>query len=234
MWRAVIGVMLAMGSVSTALATSPPQSISPIKVLILPADIKIYQLTAANNLDEQPLASTTASTQVVQDAQTFMRGKQEMVPVSMPALNPQEQAMLNEHLALYKVAASTAQTAKQMGGPWDVPFAEFDYTVGPGLQFLKQKTGADVALILIGDDAESTGGHIAMGMFMSLLGVITPSGRNFMTAGLIDLDTGQIRWLDYDAKHAGRDFTNPAVLDEIVDEMLQKYPQGSIHSDNGH
>lgn len=234
MWRTIPCLLLILGFAPAALADALPPNPSPIKILILPAELKIYQLTAANNLDEQPEASAKASAQAVQVAQTFMRTSRDLMFVAMPTLTAEEQATLKEHLALYKVAAGAAETASRMGGPWTVPLTEFDYTVGPGLGFLKQRTDADVALILIGNDAESSGGHIAMAALMSLFGVVTPQGRNFMTAGFINLGTGHIRWLDYDTQHAARDFTNPAVIDEIVDEMLQKYPQGSIHSDVSH
>jgi hypothetical protein len=234
MQRTIFYLLMSLGLTPTVMATSPPNIQAPIKVLLLPAEIRIYQLTAANNLDEQPDASATANTQAIQDVQEFMLGPQKFIAVTMPSLTAAEQATLNEHLALYRVAASTAASVSRMGGPWTAPLADFDYTAGPGLRFLQTRTGASVALILIGNDAESSGGHIAMAALMSLFGVATPGGRNYMTAGLIDLNSGRIRWLDYDDNHAARDFTNPAVIKELVDEILQGYPQGSIHSDNGH
>lgn len=234
MRQTILYLLMWLGLSPIVMASPQPNIQFPIKVLLLPAEIKIYQLTAANNLDEQPEASATASTLAIQDIQEFMQDQQKCIQVTIPNLTTAEQTTVNEHLALYKLVASTAQTVSRLGGPWTVPIEKFDYTVGPGLQFLQARTGASVALILIGNDAESSGGHIAMSALMSLFGVAIPEGRNYMTAGLIDLKSGQIRWLDYDDNHAVRDFTNPAVIKELVDEILLGYPQGSIHSDNGH
>jgi hypothetical protein len=45
------------------------------------------------------------------------------------------------------------------GDAWSHKRKEFDYTLGPSLAFLKKKTGANAAIVLVGDDVISSGGE---------------------------------------------------------------------------
>jgi hypothetical protein len=230
MRQIIICVMFILGGISTAWADAPPRSTPPLKVLVLPAEIKIFLLTAANTLDEQPDASDLADDQTQQFVQQSLLNSQSMALMPMPALSPAEQTTLKQYVALYKVIEVSAETAKRMGGPWSARIDNFDYTVGPGLQFLQQRSGADAVLIVWGTDVESTAGHMAITLLNAALGIGGVQGRNYIAAGLIDLHTGHCRWLDTDHANA-RDFTNPEVLRKLVAGMLQEYPVGEIHSD---
>lgn len=64
---------------------------------------------------------------------------------------------------------------------WAHKHHEFDYTVGPGLAFLRDETGADAALIVLGTDFISSAGRKAAFFSRLALGVIMPLGQAFMT-----------------------------------------------------
>jgi hypothetical protein len=91
------------------------------------------------------------------------------------------------------------------------------------LRFLKQRSGADYGLIVFGGDGESTSGN-AFKTFM--IGGVT--GRNYLFAGLVDLDTGNIVWLHRDT-HDADNFTTKDNMDVFVMDLLKDYPDGSLH-----
>ncbi|MGE5625497.1 MAG: hypothetical protein ACM3ZT_08125 [Bacillota bacterium] len=198
-----------------------------IKVLLLPSDIKIMNLSATG-LEDAPDA--TAKMTAVTDAELghWLAGSPEFQLMTMPALSADEQAALKEYLALYKLEAGNAQSADDAGDAWKKVVERFDYSFGPGLQFLKARSGADFALIVFGGDGESTGGHMAMTVMAGLFGVPVAQGRNFLYAGLVDLGTGRITWLNYD-HHNGANFTTKNNMVEFVDALLNDFPEASLH-----
>lgn len=209
---------------ATAAAVTSP---TPIKVLLLPSDLKIYNFTAGGSLDIQPDASAAADKQADADLQQMLPSDGFQL-VLMPSLSADQQQRLKESIALYRLASEDAKAVDNLGGDWKQALQRFDYSVGPNLQFLKQSTGADYALIVFGADADSTGGRVAMSVFFAALGVGIARGRNYMYAGLVDLNTGNIIWLDDDHKNASN-FTDKKAVDAIIQNLLQDYPSGSLH-----
>lgn len=218
----------ALLSCSAAVYAADPQP-APIKVLVLPADMKVYSLTANGDIEDAPDATHAVITMSDNELKRLMTNSPVFKPVAMPALSADEQATLKEHVALYKMIANDTHIADEIGDAWKTPLAAFTYTLGPGLQFLKQRSGADYALILQGEDAVSTGGRVGMSVFAALLGVQMAKGRNYICAGLVDLDTGNVVWLNYDT-HNASDFDDPKKMPGYVDDILQDYPDGSLHA----
>jgi|GEM_PF-5651493 len=201
-----------------------------IKVLLLPSNLKIYNLTAGGSLDIQPDASTAAGHEADSELQRDVPTTGFQL-LTMPSLSADEQARVTESVGLYRLASEDAKTVDNLGGDWKQALQRFDYSVGPSLQFLKQRTGANYALLVFGADADSTGGRVAMSIFFAALGVGIAGGRNYMYAGLVDLDTGNIVWLDDDHKNASN-FTDKKTVDAIIKNLLQDYPSGSLHDSN--
>ncbi|HEV2111888.1 MAG TPA: hypothetical protein VGT99_11085 [Gammaproteobacteria bacterium] len=207
---------------SPVLADDPKPA--PVKVLILPAEMRVYSLTATNAIEDAPDATVVANTASDAEVRHFTAANPQFQPVAMPTLSSDEQAALKQHVALYKAVVGDVHIAERIGDAWKGPLDSFAYTVGPGLQFLKQRSNADYLLVLFGADGESTGGRIAMTL---LFGGLT--GQNYICAGLIDLDSGKIVWLNYDT-HNAKDFKDPKNMASFVNDILQDYPDGSLHS----
>ena len=226
-YYALAAIVACLLAASPALGDGNPAP--ALKVLVLPVNVKIYSFTANGALEDSPDATSLATTTSEAELRHVMSSSQFFQPIAMPALSPDEQAALNEHIALYKAIAVDAHIADDIGDAWKAPLATFDYTLGPGLQFLRQRSGADYALVLQGEDAESTGGRIGMSIFAAMLGVNLAKGRNYICAGLIDLNTGNVVWLNYDT-HDASDFSNQKKMAGFVDDIMQDYPDGSLHA----
>jgi hypothetical protein len=122
----------------------------------------------------------------------------ELLPA--PALDPQRADELEAHMGLYeRVAQSVFVYGRGDQDAWAHKQHEFDYTLGPGLAFLREQTGADAALIVLGSDYISSGGRRAAFVAGLVLGIVMPLGQSFVTAGLVDLASGDVLWMSFDS-----------------------------------
>lgn len=211
----------------THAADAPMQA--PFKVLLLPSEIKIFNITAGGGMDEAPDATAKMTAETDAELRRALATSPVFHIVELPPLSPDEQSVLKEHIALYKLAAEDAEKVDSLGGDWKHQLEHFEYTIGPGLSFLRQRSGADYALIVFGGDGESTGGRQAMNVLGAILGAGMVEGRNYLYAGLIELSTGKLTWLNYDT-HNAKDFTSENNMDVFVDGLFSDYPDASLHA----
>lgn len=210
-------------SFSACCVAWPCAADTPPKILAMPADVKIYSLTAGGSIEDAPDATAAASGYGNTELQRYLASDPAFKVLSMPSLSGDEQATLKEHMALYETIVRDAHLADVLGDAWKAPLQAFTYSVGPGLDFLRQRSGADYLLLLTAEDGESTGGRLAMSFLFG-----GPVGRNFISAGLVDLHTGKVVWLNYDT-HNASDYNVQSNMVKFVDEILEDFPSGSLH-----
>ena len=209
-----------------------PEARAPKKVLIMPVDITVSEISAGGVTEEVPEWSETARqnvrTAIAQHAATEKRLKM----LTMPVLTDSEQKMINSHLALYELVAGSAFILPRFGGEaWQHKVHHFDYTLGDGLQFLREKTGADAALFVIGSDQISSAERQAAMVAAAILGVGLPPGVSFISTGVVDLHTGDILWLNYAASVGNKDLRKADDAAAMVAEMLVDYPGLDAYKD---
>ena len=144
----------------------------------------------------------------------------------LPPLSDAEQHALEQHVALYNVVALQVHNNSLSGGElWDKRLKSglTDYTVGPGLAFLADRTGTDTALLVIARDAESSSERKAMMVLGALFGVGLPAGRAFVVAGLVDLRSGRLLWQSYDSSISS-DLRVANEADTLVQGLFNSYP----------
>jgi len=196
----------------------------PKKVVLLPPQVFVYELSAGGvptRMAEWEATArdnlVTAATRQAQNSRLF-----ELVPA--PPLAPADLDQLDAHIGLYdRVAQSVFVYGRGEQDAWAHKKNEFDYTVGPGLAFLREQTGADAALIILGSDFISSSERKAAFVVGLLLGVALPLGQAFMTTGLVDLKTGDVQWMSFDSS-ASMDSRNPTDVDDLVRALYQTYP----------
>jgi hypothetical protein len=98
-----------------------------------------------------------------------------------------------------------------------------DWTLGPGVQVLRDKYRGDYALFIhVRDSYSSTGRQALMGMSALLL-IPVPGGFQSGFASLVDLRTGRIVWFNRLLSVNG-DMRNPDDARDTVGELLQGLP----------
>jgi hypothetical protein len=131
---------------------------------------------------------------------------------------------VEEHLAIYEQVGSTAHALTFGTDPaWEHKRTHFDYTLGNNLKFLKELSGADSAVLIIGEDVESSGGRKTAAFFGALVGAVIPVGRSFVSLAVVDLETGDLLWMYYTFSPS-KDLKEPKEAALMVQEILTAYP----------
>ena len=197
------------------------------KLLQLPVKVTVNEISAGGVTEPVPQWSETATHAVTAAVAQVLASDADSEFVSLPTLSADEQSLVDEHLALYEaVAYSAYQHAGAMGSnyAWPQKLARFDYTIGPALKFLKDKTGADAALIVVGEDNVSSAGRKAAYVVAALFGVALQVGYCGLTAGVVDLESGNVLWLDFALNQATVDLRTRDGSKELVDAVFRNFP----------
>jgi hypothetical protein len=233
----IVALTLALGACAGApsktavhegLARDPASM--PHKILLLPAEVRVHEISTGGVVEQVDAWSTTASGHADAFVRALAAEKGAFELVESPALSPQQEAVLDQHIALYDQVAGSAYIARASMFPaWRERAKTFDYTLGPGLKPLADKTGIEAAMIISGSDYISSAGRKAamvMGTIVAAaLGVVVvpQGGTSFISVGVVDLRTGDLLWFGTDQSQA-TDLRNESDLKKMLDGLFQTYP----------
>lgn len=99
----------------------------------------------------------------------------------------------------------------------------FDWTMGPGVGEIAKGTGADYALFIFDEDQYGSTGRKVLQVFAALARVPVKSGQHSGYAGLVDLRTGDLVWLNADQAMGG-DVRTPEGAQKRVAQLLEDFP----------
>jgi hypothetical protein len=214
----------AYSAVSPKLATLPQQE-RPKKIVLLPPQMFVAELSTGGIIQKQDDWSQEASENLLAAAESFFREDGRFESMRLPKLAASDAETVESHIGLYdRLAHAIHIYGRGLDSGWQHKKIEWDYTLGSGLAFLREQTGADTALIFTGADIISTGSRKAAFTIGLLLGVSIPLGQSFITVGLADLKTGEIRWMSYD-QSMSLDSRDPAAVQELIRDFFKTYPQ---------
>lgn len=198
----------------------------PTKVVLLPMDIKVSEVSAGGVVEEVPEWTKTATTNIKHGITEYDAVNTELQILSSPPLSAQESEIVEEHLALYDVVAGSAYWTTTFGGDaWKHKRDRFDYSLGSGLAFMKERTGADAGLIVIGRHQIATAGRVAGSVLAGIFGgVYLPTSVNFLTVGIVDFATGDVLWLNYTAGATGKELKKVESADREILKLLEDFP----------
>lgn len=196
----------------------------PTKLLVLPVSVSIKEISAGGVVQEDPTWSKEGESAITLAVNRFF-GKQEATSIQpMPELTDEETELVHEHVLLYDVVASQAYIAANVPAyGWSHLATDFHYSIGNGLRFLKQKSGADAALIVIGYDNISTGGRKAMVFMAALAGVGMPLGSSKVLVGVVDLEDGDILWFQHSFAQGNLDLRKPEDASTLFAKAMEGY-----------
>ncbi len=99
----------------------------------------------------------------------------------------------------------------------------FDWTLGQDIQRLGRAPEADYGLFLYTEDQYGSAGRKVAQLFGAALGVGITSGVHKGYAGLVDLRTGDLVWLNADVQMGG-DVRTPEGAQKRVAQLLEDFP----------
>lgn len=131
----------------------------PKKVVLLPPQVFVFELSAGGIPTRMADWEATARNKLIAVATRLARESGLLQVLPIPPLAAADLDALDAHIGLYdRVAQSVFVYGRGEQTAWAHKKNEFDYTVGPGLAFLHEQTGADAALIVLESDFISSGG----------------------------------------------------------------------------
>lgn len=214
-------------------ATESDESTSQVndskKIVLLPANFEMYEYGALS-IEPVPEWTELATEMARTTLSKYVPENLNYKIIDLPELSQSEDDLVTEHVILYETVAAEAISMINNGGPaWQHKKTNFDYKIGNGLAFLKDKTDADYALVYVGLDTVSTGGRIGMSLLLAAGGVAVPlTGPEVAYAGIIDLENGAIDWINYKVGFLG---VNPRVEEgssKIVNMVFGQYPDSRL------
>lgn len=212
---------------ATASADAAP-SAGAKRIVMLPVAFTVYQRSVAG-LEAVPDWTETATFSLGDAASQMLRRDSRFEIVALPEFDGDAEGLLVEHVEFFKLIATNVSTLKTFGGKaWNVKWDNFDYSLGDGLRFLADASGADYAFILAGLQIAQTGGQAFMQFMIGGAG-----GGTFVAAGIVDLRDGAIRWFNYREGAqvfgmTGTDVRKPETAAEIVTAMFAGFPEVKV------
>jgi hypothetical protein len=146
--------------------------------------------------------------------------------IGEPELVGQDAALMSEYHALFNSVANSVMTYQFFAGN-RLPTRKhhsFDWTLGNDARKIEGLTGARYALfVTTKDQYGSFGRKMFQVLAAGLAGVAVKSGVHIGYAGLVDLETGNLLWLNADGEMGG-DVRTQEGMQKRVSELLEDFP----------
>lgn len=199
-------------------------------VALLPPDVKVYRLTAGGVrelMDEwseegrQNLVKAIAKR--VGDEGPFVL--KEFDPSQSPAIKQE----FDEVRPLFEAVASSVLThTYRPETTFQTKKERFEYSLGP-LESLAGSAEADALLLVYAFDHISTGGRVALNVFMMLLGaaggvvIIPAGGQTAIITALVDPRTGDVLWFNVRGSGGAHNLREAASAESLVADAFEEF-----------
>ena len=153
--------------------------------------------------------------------------------VIAPELEGPQGVLLNDYTALFKAVAFAAFNHKMFpGNRLPTKKGDFEWTLGEGAAALKPLGGDYGLFFYTYDSYGSTGRKVAQVVGLLLGAGLIPAGVHVGYAGLVDLSTGDLVWLNADTGIGGDPRTVEGA-DKRIAQLLEDFPNKSASTTTG-
>jgi hypothetical protein len=223
-------IMLTTGCAHSKTATRDVGNRPPIagaRVLLMPATIELYELTAGGLLEPKAEWTTSARAHVVAALKEEL-GKRNaaLVPYRSARNDPSKYAAHTQLVKLHDIVGTAILTHHFALGP-SLPTKQggFDWTLGQGVRMLYADYGADYGLFILIRDSYASNSRKATAALQSAMSSypVSPGGQQTGFASLVDLRTGDILWFNWLKRGTG-DLREGDTARDTVRELLTDFP----------
>ena len=194
-----------------------------VNILVFRPNVRVGAQTTGG-LHEPNVEWTEAAKANIMAALAEMHGANGIELVMVPDQDGAMADTVEEYTALFgTVAGAVLQHKMTRGNRLPTKRDRFDWTLGEEAAQLKA-LGGDYGLFLYTYDSYgSTGRKIIQGLALVLGGGLVPSGVHVGYAGLVDLDTGDLVWLNIDTAMGGDPRTVEGAQ-KRVRQLMEEFP----------
>lgn len=145
----------------------------------------------------------------------------------MPELVGEDAVLIEDYTRLFKAVANAAMTHKLFSGD-RLPTKKdaFDWTMGPGAAKLGELGDGDYGLFFYTHDSYGSAGRKAVQAVGMIVGIGVSSGVHIGYAGLVDLKTGDLVWINADVKMGG-DVRDAEGAEKRIAQLLEDFPSAA-------
>jgi hypothetical protein len=146
----------------------------------------------------------------------------------MPELSGENAKLMSDHRKLFKAVADSVIKHRLFGlDPLPTKQARFDWTLGSGASQLGALGGGDFGLFFYTFDSYESASRRTARLLTAAMGAEKPTEVNMGYAGLVDLKTGDLVWINVDVRMAGDVRTASGAVTR-VSELLQDFPVRAV------
>jgi len=235
--RVLLGVIALAASPLATSDASLDGANEPLTVVVLPPVVTVFKLGwTVQPSDEWTDVAQTALGAALHDV-IEQSPKFRVVP--LPTVTPEERATIEEVGTVVNLVQYQYQGNDTVPVPRNFRGA-IDRVLGPSLSFLAERLAADYALGLVATQVEQGAGSVATGVLGVAATILFPpvvvlpsTTGNQATMFLLDLRTGELRWLNQRSglEFSGINFSDlrdPKSARKVVTTLLDLYPESSI------
>jgi hypothetical protein len=190
------------------------------KLVMMPADVELFQLNAGGDIEPRADWTAAAATHV-REGLRARKARLGAQIVDVPESADEQFVELNR----LHGAVATAIVLHHFGMlKLPTKDGKLDWSLGPEVAAIRQGTGADFAFFTWIRDSYATGGRVAAIIVGALLGVGMPGGIQQAYSSLVDLRTGRIVWFNRILRPSG-DLRESEKAQETLDALLEGFPR---------
>ncbi|MEP7349308.1 MAG: hypothetical protein ABI668_05055 [Sphingorhabdus sp.] len=195
----------------------------PVRVIVFRPDVHVGEQTTGG-LNEPNADWTKEARDALHVAleKTLKSRSNEMK--LMPELSGDDDVLMADYRSMFKAIADAAITHKLFpGNRLPTKKDEFDWTMGSGTAKLGELGGGDYGLFFYTYDSYGSAGRKAMQAVGMIMGFGVTSGVHIGYAGLVDLKTGDLVWINADVKMGG-DVRDAEGAEKRISQLLEDFP----------
>ncbi len=205
--------------------TEIPERTGALRVLLMPPDVEVSEITAAGLTE--PKADWTASAKTnVETALNAILAERDARLIRYRSASG-DSTIDDAHLQALKLHGAVGNTIllhkyiPNLALPTKKD--KFDWSLGKGVTVLRDSFGADYALFVYFRDSFVSSGRVAVIVIGALFGVGIPGGQQVGFASLVDLQSGDVVWFNR-LLSAGGDLRKPDLAHSASEDLLSKLP----------
>ncbi len=194
-----------------------------VRVLVFRPDVHVGEQTTGGL--NQPNADWTneARTLLTQALAKMQAGRSNEMKM-MPDLSGADNALMSDYRSLFKAVADAVISHKLFpGNRLPTKKEQFDWTLGADAQKLGDIGGGDYGLFLYTYDSYGSTGRKVAQILGILAGFGGSSGVHLGYAGLVDLKTGDLVWINADIEMGG-DVRTKEGAEKRIGQLLEEFP----------
>jgi hypothetical protein len=199
----------------------------PINILVFRPDVQVAEQTTGG-LDQPNADWTNEARALLMAALTKAQAEKGNDLKIMPELSGEQDALMSDYRSLFRAVADAAVTHKLFpGNRLPSKREKFDWTLGPGAQKLGDIGGGEYGLFVYTYDSYGNSGRKAAQIVGAMFGAAVTSGTHIGYAGLVDLKSGDLVWMNADIQMGG-DVRTEVGADKRVKQLLEDFPMRGV------